>query len=261
MTGETGVLGHNGAPPRMSLAEIEAEASRYRWWHRIELAPGFITPGESIGEDTPGCEQRFLFPNAVDLREKSVLDIGAMEGFFSFQAEKRGASRVVAIDRDPPGGPDVREAFKLAAQVLNSQVTYRVRSVYDLEPSDFGVFDVVLMYGVLYHLKFPLYGLYRVASVCRELLVLETHVAIKEDCDYPLMLFYPGKELNGDGSTWWGANPQCVDAMIEHLGFTVEERATYSHLTHDLNLRELSQARYVVRCRRAAETPPPFSEA
>src|SRR3989304_595837 len=207
MTGETGVLGHNGAPPRMSLAEIEAEASRYRWWHRIERAPGFITPGESIGEDTPGWEQRVLFSNAVDLREKSVLDIGTMEGFFAFQAEKRGASRVVAIDRDPPGGPDVREAFKFAAQTLGSKVIYRVRSVYELEPSDFGVFDIVLMYGVLYHLKFPMYGLYRAASVCRDVFLLETHITLKDDYSWPMMLFSPGGELNDDPTNWWGPNP------------------------------------------------------
>jgi len=131
-----------------------------------------------------------------------LLDIGTMNGFFAFEAEKRGASPVMAIDRDPPGFPDAREAFDLAARALGSRVTYRVRSVYDLEPSDSGTFDVVLMYGVLYHLKFPLYGLYRAASVCRETILLETHVTMEDDYSWPLMLFYPGSELNSEPTNW-----------------------------------------------------------
>src|SRR3990170_2722625 len=243
-----------------NVKDIAAEASKYKWWHCIELAPGYKTPGVVGWGDHPGWEERYLFPSPAQLRGESVLDIGTMEGFFAFQAEKRGASRVVAIDRDPPGSPDTREAFKFAAQTLGSKVIYRVRNVYELEPSDFGVFDVVLMYGVLYHLKFPMYGLYRAASVCREILILETHVTLKDDFEWPMMVFYPRAEMSSDPTTWWGPNPTCVDAMVEHVGFAVEQRFLHGQSALGLAVPGLSNARYVVRCRRVAPSPAPLSD-
>src|SRR3954466_14423864 len=38
----------------------------------------------------------------VDLAGKSVMDIGTATGFLSFEAEKRGASRVVSFDMSDP---------------------------------------------------------------------------------------------------------------------------------------------------------------
>lgn len=242
--------------PGVNVPDIEAEASKYRWYHCIDLAPGYTTPGiVGLSEHTPGWEQRYLFPTCAELRGKSVLDIGTMNGFFAFQAEKRGASRVVAIDRDPVGFPDTREAFNFAAKMLESRVIYRVRSVYELEPTDFTMFDFVLMYGVLYHLKFPFYGLYRAASVCRDIFLLETHVTLKDDYERPLMLFYPQDELNNDRSNWWGPNPRCVDALMEHLGFVIEQRAI-----QEQEVPGLAPARYVVSCRRVRPSPAPFSD-
>ena len=208
-----------------------------------------------LSRTDPEWEQKYLFPSEKDLAGKSLLDIGAMNGFFSFEAERRGAARITAIDRDPPGFPDAREAFGFAAKTLGSNVTYRAKSVYDLEPSDSGTFDYVLMYGVLYHLKFPLYGLYRAASVCNDVFLLETHVTLSDDLQWPMMLFYPGSELNDEPTNWWGPNVRCVDAMMEHLGFEIEAR--YSH---EQKVAGLQTARYTVRGRRVVATPPPFSD-
>ena len=47
-------------------------------------------------DDTPLRLARLDLP--LSLAGESVLDIGAWDGFFSFEAERRGASRVVAAD-------------------------------------------------------------------------------------------------------------------------------------------------------------------
>ncbi len=237
---------------------LDAEANRYKWHHRIPLVPGYVTPG-IVGPDViPDWEQKYLFPSEEELKGKSLLEIGTLNGLYAFLAEMRGAGPVVAIDRDPTIPEDARESFRFAAGVLKSRATYRTKSVYDLEPSDFGTYDYVLMYGVLYHLKFPLYGLYRAASVCNEVFLLETHCTVNDDLSYPMMLFYPGSELNNDPTTWWGPNPRCVDAMMEHLGFAVEDRVVWEQpgITGGIE-----PARYTVRCRRVKPTPPPFTEA
>ncbi len=248
----------NGVPARTRKEEtdVEREAARYRWYHCIQLTSTFCTPGIcGWSRTSPDWERKYLFPSEKELAGKSLLDIGAMNGFFTFEAERRGAAFVTAIDRDPPGFPDAREAFGLAAKTLGSNARYFARSVYDLEPSDSGTFEYVLMYGVLYHLKFPFYGLYRAASVCKDVFLLETHVTLRDDLAWPIMLFYPGSELNGEPTNWWGPNKRCVDAMMEHLGFGIEER-----YEHEQPVSGLAPARYTVKCRRIAPTPPPFSD-
>jgi len=89
----------------------------------------------------------------------------------------------------------------------------------DLSPAAVGgQFDVVLFLGVLYHMRHPLLALEKVASVTRERLILSTAVDLI-DVDRPAAAFYPGTELNGDQTNWWGPNPACVTAMLHDVGF------------------------------------------
>jgi len=65
------------------------------WWHSIDLGQGVVTKGCK----TPELLQSELESQRLpDLRDKTVLDIGAYDGFSSFEAERRGARRVVALD-------------------------------------------------------------------------------------------------------------------------------------------------------------------
>ena len=238
--------------PGMDPATIVEEANRLQWYHCLKLTPDFTTPGRSgFSLDMPGWETTYQFPSADELRGKSLLDIGTMNGIFSYEAERRGASKVLAIDRDPPAYPDAPEAFKLAGRALGSRVvTYRGMSIYDLSPKDPGQFDFVLLYGVLYHLKFPMLGLYRAASICKQEFIVETHVTLNDDLGLPMMLFYPGSELNDEPTNWWGPNARCMDALMEHLGFEIVGRATAEQ-----DVTGFQQARYTVRGRRVRPTP------
>jgi tRNA (mo5U34)-methyltransferase len=49
------------------------------WYHSIELTPGIVTPGRSPLEAWTRELENLQLP---DLRGKSVLDIGAYDGFF-----------------------------------------------------------------------------------------------------------------------------------------------------------------------------------
>lgn len=69
-----------------TAAEIQRRAAEIvkaypLWYHSIELAPGVITPGVAPLEVWKGTLRKLGLP---DLRRKSVLDIGAYDGFFSF---------------------------------------------------------------------------------------------------------------------------------------------------------------------------------
>ena len=155
-----------------------------------------------------------------DLTGKTVLDIGAWDGFYSFEAERRGARRVLATDsyvwRKQKAG------FQLARRVLESKVEDQDIDVLDLSPERVGTFDVVLFLGVLYHMRHPLLAMERVASVAKDHLILETHVDMLEE-PRPAMAFYPEGELNGDTSNWCGPNPLMVLAMLKTVGFSRAE--------------------------------------
>jgi tRNA (mo5U34)-methyltransferase len=136
----------------MDASALRAEVAKLRWWHRIDLGQGIIMPGT---DDSPRKLARLGMPK--DLTGKSVLDIGAWDVFFSFEAEKRGASRVVAIDelwKGKDGGP-IKYGFNLAHRTLNSRVESRHIGVHDLDAADIGTFDLVLFLGVLYHVRDP----------------------------------------------------------------------------------------------------------
>src|SRR5690348_11622893 len=107
----------------MSTDIIREKIARHRgWYHRIELAPGVVTPGIN---DSPGVLKLLQLPE--DCQGLRALDIGAMDGFFSFELERRGAE-VLAIDNLSPNA----SGFRIAAELLGSKVRHEVANVYEL---------------------------------------------------------------------------------------------------------------------------------
>ena len=193
------------------------------WWHRIEVGYGLVTPGHHGDIHHPTGDKNLLenMQLPADISGKSVLDIGAWDGFYSFEAEKRGADRILAIDNfyrdrlEHTGS----QGFEVAKEILNSKVEFKKASVYDLNPQDFGLFDIVFFFGVFYHLKHPLLALEKVYSVCQDLLVLETHYEPYWDGKTPLGVFYEKGEINNDPTTFWGFNETALLSMLRFVGF------------------------------------------
>jgi tRNA (mo5U34)-methyltransferase len=201
----------------MDSEALRAEVEKIQWWHPIDLGDGLVTPGADAHIRARLAEIRM--PDT--LVGRSVLDIGAWDGFFSFEAERRGASRVLATDSFcwDGGGWGTKKGFELARRALNSRVEDKWIQVLDLSPESVGVFDVVLCLGVLYHMKHPLLSLERVASVTGDHLILQTQVDML-GIDRPAVAFYAKTELNADPTNWSGPNPAAVVAMLRTVGFS-----------------------------------------
>jgi tRNA (mo5U34)-methyltransferase len=150
----------------------------------------------------------------------AVLSIGAWDGFFSFEAERRGAARVVAADCFVWNGCTwgSKDGFLLARKVLKSKVEDVHMDVLEMSPEKLGTFDMVFFCGVLYHMKHPLLSLERVASVTKGFAIVES-VAGLLWCRKPAIPFYPTTELNGDPSNWCAPNPAATEAMLKVAGF------------------------------------------
>ena len=141
---------------------LRAKVEKIRWYHQIDLGHGVVTPGV---DNSPKKLRLLALPESLD--GKTVLDVGAWDGFFSFEAERRGAKRVLATDQFSwsAQGWGSKAGFELARTALRSKVEDMNIDVLELSPEKVGTFDVVFFLGVLYHMRHPLLALERIASV------------------------------------------------------------------------------------------------
>lgn len=236
---------------QLSQAELKRIIDSRPWWHRIEIAPGLVTPGL---KDTPTeLRERIGLPKRLD--GKTVLDIGAAEGFYSFECEKRGAL-VTAVDVLPAD----YSGFGLVRALLGSPARHVHGSIYNLDPARIGTFDLVLCLGVIYHLRYPLLALDTLYSICKDELILESQICDRyfvradrttttlrkfspELTHLPLAQFYPADELNHDITNWWAPNEIGLRKMLETSGF--ESRVQFS-----------DGIRIVLHCRKVERSTP-----
>lgn len=192
-------------------AAYKAEMLSGSWWHSIDLGDGYVTRGVHTLEELHENFRRFNLPE--NLAGKRVLDIGCWDGFYSFEAERRGAE-VMAIDAWTP------ENFFKAKRALASRVEFDELSVHEISRERLGAFDIVFFLGVLYHLKHPLLALEQICEVTREFALIETHVVDDFfNLPQPVMEFYELDELGGQYDNWWGPNVECLLRMLRTAGF------------------------------------------
>lgn len=187
------------------------------WYHEFEFAPGVVTPGS---RNSRSLLAQLNLPS--DMSGLRVLDIGARDGFFSFECERRRAAEVVAIDYMPAE----QTGFPVAKKILGSELNLIHENIYNLTPEKYGQFDIVLLLGVLYHLPDPLRALDIVFNMMKSpgLLYLET-VVIDEELPpalarKPLMEFYPSASKNSDYTNYWGVTEACAIALMEECNLT-----------------------------------------
>jgi tRNA (mo5U34)-methyltransferase len=226
---------------RRRVQQEAAYLSSKGWYHTIELPGGEIIQGLHPIETLREKLNAFQIP--PDLRGKTVLDIGAWTGWYSFELERRGA-RVTAMDCIAP------EEFFQARRLLNSNVEHLTLDVDELSPQTAGTFDYVLFFGVLYHLRHPLLALEKVCSVTREAAFVESYVIdganpAPEGSGIPNLLeFYETDELGGQLDNWYGPNTKCLLALCRSAGFA------------RVRLEKMVAGRACVSCWRRWDPPP-----
>jgi tRNA (mo5U34)-methyltransferase len=197
----------------------EVVAAEPYWFHKMDLGNGIVTGGWS----EPAVDKLPYFGLPDDMTGARVLDVGCAEGFFTFEAERRGASEVVAID----SFPDSVRRFNIAREALGMKSQAYLTNVYDLSVKTFGTFDVVMYFGVSYHLRHPLLALEKIFEVCSGTLHMQTNSFADEALgDRSASLFHPFGIESGpadarvlDPTVFWVPNSACVAAMLAHVGF------------------------------------------
>ena len=207
------------------------------WFHNMNLAGVQTAPEHFLGDYPRIKWLRFADAIPMDLRGKSVLDIGCNAGFYSIEMKRRGARHVLGIDFDD----DYLAQARFAAEICGVDIELRQMSVYQLgEIAD--KFDVVLFMGVFYHLRHPLLALDLIhAHAAKDLMVFQSMLRGSEDVaaldgDYPFAetemfdraefprMHFIERRYAGDNTNWWIPNRACVEAMLRSAGFRVLAR-------------------------------------
>lgn len=144
------------------------------------------------------------YTGQVDLRNKTVLDVGTASGFLAFEAEKRGA-QVISLDMPIDGDWDIvpyakepvadvetqlrerlgnknknkrtssiammRKGYFYAHRKMNSSIRFFESVVYGIS-EEVGFVDVSIVGSILLHLRDPFLALQKVASVTKERIVI-----------------------------------------------------------------------------------------
>jgi SAM-dependent methyltransferase len=208
------------------------------FYHTMDL-PGL---GEVRGHwDLRGRFNEYI--GEVDLKDKSVIDVGAATGFLSFSAEQSGAARVLSFDiadprqqtflpfkdklysRDPARwaeeyGAEIerwKNAYWLCHRLLDSKAEVYYGNIYDL-PEALGQFDVAIVGSVLEHLSDQITALASIARVTKETMVIVSPMLQTEDriARFGALAAHPENDF-----TWWIYSEGVYREVFKMLGFSI----------------------------------------
>jgi SAM-dependent methyltransferase len=228
------------------------------FYHTMEL------PGFGVVQGQWDLRGRFDdYVGGVEVKGKSVLDIGSATGFLSFEAERRGAARVLSFDmsdvrqqtflpfkdklyyRDRERwaesyGAEIerwKNAYWLCHRLLGSQAEVYYGNIYDLPPQ-LGQFDVAIVGAVLEHLSDQVTALASIARLTKETLVLVTPLLKTEE---RIARFEPSANNPEYDFTWWIYSVGVYREVLGMLGFSIAS-ITYSkyRYEHESRLEERS---------------------
>jgi tRNA (mo5U34)-methyltransferase len=252
------------------------------WYHSIDLGEGVVPSGRRPAEE---LDREWAMLGLPGLHGKTVLDVGAWDGYFSFRAEEAGAARVVALDHyawslDLPGQerywadcrargvvpepshtvaelwhPDRlpgKAGFDVAHRARESSVESLVGDFMTIDLERLGTFDVVLYLGVISHMRHPLRALERLAHITDQVLVVSADaVAIPGFEHHAFWEFVEGNELDGDVSRWWAPNRLALTGLCRTAGFPRVEGGD-DRRSRPVRADALHRYRLVVRAWQAA---------
>jgi len=202
------------------------ELKRSYFWHNIILPDGTKTSGRANNEYIWGKL------GLKDLTQKSVLDIGCWDGYFSFECEKLGA-QVDAVDLSEAKTFSLLKSITLSDVIFFAGDIEKEETIQKLKPN----YDIILMLGLIYHMKHPFLMIERAYKMCDRKIFIESHL---EDfgTEEPMAVFYGKNELMEDKTNWWGFNKEAMMDMLNQAGFKNIDMLDYAQAGYISNGRQ-----------------------
>jgi SAM-dependent methyltransferase len=222
------------------------------FYHAMELPGLGLVPGHW---DLRGRFDDYV--GGVDVAGKSILDVGTATGFLSFEAEKRGAARVLSFDakdgkqqtflpfkdnlpsRDPERwaeqyGAEIEQwknAYWLSHRLLEAKAEVFYGNIYDL-PEALGQFDVAIVGSVLEHLSDQITALASIARRTKETIVVVSPLLQTEEriARFESLASNPALDF-----TWWTYSLGVYREVFGMLGFRIARvtQASYYYMYGD----------------------------
>ena len=124
-----------------------------------------LEESQRLVEARGGFLRRFL----ADFRDRfglqTALDAGCGVGYFAEFLQQMGL-RVTAFDARPENVAEARRRYP--------GIDFRVADAEELRPHELGTFDLVLCFGLLYHLENPLRAMRRLRAMTARVLLIES---------------------------------------------------------------------------------------
>lgn len=151
-----------------------------KWFYPFVLPDGSVTPTHEGGKLNAIHATRLSMIERVlkkefgdSLQGQRVIDIACHQGFFASKLASMGAEEVIAIDARTSHVEDVG----LIAKAMGlTKIRASQGDVHDLDTESLGVFDIVLMLGLIYHLENPVGAIRKAHALTNRLCLIETQV-------------------------------------------------------------------------------------
>lgn len=155
-------------------------ASFPRWHYQFDLG-GVLTPIYRQAWTVRHQERkRYFFDPLVELaggslKGKRVLDLGCNAGFWSLSAIEAGADFVLGVDGRQMHVDQSNFVFEVKG-IAKSRYEFVVSNFFEIDLATYGMFDVVLCLGILYHVAKPMRLIELIAKANTDLLVIDTGI-------------------------------------------------------------------------------------
>ncbi len=169
----------NATTPDTSAAQ-QARALSKTWFYPYRLPNGQTTPTYDGGALDQIHQTRTQMLDAAlmntfgsDLSALTAVDLACHQGWFSAHLAQRGMASVVGVDARPEHIDDaslIRDCLGLNSWSL------RQSDVHDPALLDLGQHDLVLCFGLIYHLENPVGALRVARALTKRLCLVETQI-------------------------------------------------------------------------------------
>lgn len=157
----------------------------------------------------------------LNVTKKSVLEVGAGIGLLTKFFEDRGCN-VLSTDGNMGNVEEMRRRYP-----------WRKIEHMDLDKtsdlSRFGAFDVIFCYGTLYHLSKPEQALKALSKVCREIILLETRLALGSHSEVHFVRELVGSEQAVSGVGCRPTRRWVMKTLKEYFGYAYHTKTQPRH--------------------------------
>lgn len=165
------------------MSDIENACLAKEWFYPFVLPNGQTVPSTHQHQlDLIHSTRSQMLSDFIDLyfqsattKNLSAIDLACHQGWFSSQLVTLGFENVLATDARDNHIADAQLIFKALSQ--SEKIRTLQSDVHSLDATLLGQFDLVLCFGLIYHLENPIGALRKAFALCKNACLIETQIA------------------------------------------------------------------------------------